>query len=646
MSFVDDMLGAPRPERVRNIDLPRRTPYFPSPADWRSQVIYFLLPDRFSDGREGGRPLLDRNNVAASRPAVWDFGKWFQSGSQRYQGGTLKGVTSKLDYLRNLGVTAIWIGPVFKNRRERNDFHGYAIQDFLDVDPRFGNRADLVDLVKQAHSRNIRVLLDIVFNHTGDNWAYDGFAGDPPYRPWPGFYKKGDWRSATGGTVPTVGGPDDGVWPRELQNDPYYTRAGHGSLSQTDLEDPHAEFRRTDFDGGDRDVNFDGTGALSDLARCYKYWIALTDCDGFRIDTLKHMDFETGRNFCGAIREFAANLGKNDFFLVGEVAGGDYFADRYLEVVGNNLSATLDIDTSCTTLRNVARGLTAPRAYFEFLRNWDDRFGSHRRSGAYHVSVLDDHDHVTTEKLRFASNAPAGNAYQAAAAVAIQLFSLGIPCIYYGTEQSFSGPDERDKVKNLGFGNHDAFLRECMFGPEHPRSGGGGAFSSGAAGFDSTLPGFGAFGSAGAHCFDEKSPAYARISHLAKLRGQFPVLSIGRHYERPISNFSQPFANAPSGELICWSRILDEDEALCVVDGHGDQSRGADVVVDSNLNGAGSTFTVIANTAQAAANVAGNPYTGTHPVGEKLPVRQRNGASFVEIRNVGKSEVLVLLNRP
>jgi len=83
--------------------------------------------------------------------------------------------------------------------------------------------------------------------------------------------------------------------------------------------------RRTDF-VGDRDINYDGTTALDDITQCYKYWIALTDCDGFRVDTLKHVDQETGRNFCGSIKEFAANLGKSNFFLVGELAGSKCWA--------------------------------------------------------------------------------------------------------------------------------------------------------------------------------------------------------------------------------------------------------------------------------------------------------------------------------
>ena len=65
---------------------------------------------------------------------------------------------------------------------------------------------------------------------------------------------------------------------------------------------------------GRRDFNFDGNKALYDLARCFKYWIALTDCDGFRLDTFKHVPITAGRNFCGAIKEFARNLGKRTFF--------------------------------------------------------------------------------------------------------------------------------------------------------------------------------------------------------------------------------------------------------------------------------------------------------------------------------------------
>src|SRR5438552_9597774 len=102
MSFVDNILASGRPDRVRSVALPRRTNSFPSPADWRDEVIYFLLPDRFSDGQENTRPMLDPGNRTAARPAGFGYDKWAQSGGDRYQGGTINGITSKLDYIKNL----------------------------------------------------------------------------------------------------------------------------------------------------------------------------------------------------------------------------------------------------------------------------------------------------------------------------------------------------------------------------------------------------------------------------------------------------------------------------------------------------------------------------------------------------------------
>jgi glycosidase len=649
MGFVETTLATGRPDSVSTVQLPRRAAYLPSPGDWRDEVIYFMLPDRFSDGGEGSRPLVDPKNPKANRPAGLQWTDWVSSGGGRFQGGTIRGLTSKLDYIKGLGATTLWVGPVWKQRTHFDSYHGYAIQDFLEVDPRFGNRQDLVDMVSEAHKRGMRVLLDIVLNHTSNNWIYANGQDQPPFKPWPGFYDKGDWRSRTGGLTAKITGPDDAVWPTEFQVDDYYTRAGEGSLGNGDIDDPHAEFRRTDF-VGDRDINYDGTNALNDISRCYKYWIALTDCDGFRIDTLKHVDEETGRNFCGSLKEFAANLGKSDFFLVGEVAGNDTDADRYLEVLGSNLDATLDIGQTRLALRAVAKGLAAPNAYFDLLKIWDDDLGSHRNSGRRRVSVLDDHDHVFGEKLRFSTSA--SNDHQVVAGVAIQLFSLGIPCIYYGTEQSFAGPEASEQKWLPGFGSTDTYLREAMFGPEHPRLSGLAGLAAGAAGFDSGSPGFGAFGTTGAHCFNPSAPAYIRIAGLVQVRNLFPVLRYGRQYQRQTSNFGAPFAFPGAGELIAWSRILDDEEALCIVNGHGAESRGADVLVDVNLNaptaagdpfgGAPPFFTVIGNSAQVAAGAA---YSGTHPVGEKVAVQKRGDSLFVPIRGVAPSEVIVLTNR-
>ncbi|MBO0727351.1 MAG: alpha-amylase, partial [Blastocatellia bacterium] len=292
MSFIDTQLGQDRPARVRDVALPRRERYYPSPADWRDETLYFLLPDRFSDGQEQSRPRLDRRNPASARPAspsgeAWRWDLWAQSGAERWQGGTLRGVRSKLGYLKNLGVTAIWIGPVFKQRGHLDTYHGYGIQDFLDVDPHFGDRRDLVELVAGAHAMGVRVILDVIFNHSGSNWLYPPETPGGPFIPryTTGRYPFGSWRGDNGQPVEWIQSGEDGVWPMELTDIEDYTRAGAGDLDAGDLDDPQAENKRSDFYDL-RDFQLDRGQALNDLARCYKYWIALTDCDGFRIDTL------------------------------------------------------------------------------------------------------------------------------------------------------------------------------------------------------------------------------------------------------------------------------------------------------------------------------------------------------------------------
>jgi glycosidase len=630
---------------VRNVALPRRERYFPSPADWQDEVLYFLLVDRFSDGQEGTRPLVNRASLASARPALpdgtpWRWDNWAKSGGDRWQGGTIAGVESKLPYLHDLGVTALWLSPVFKQRGHLDTFHGYGIQDFLDVDPRFGTRAELVQLVDAAHALGIRIILDIIFNHSGHNWNYPGNIEQPPFLHFPGHYAFGDWLDQNGATTSTLTSSDDGVWPVELQDEKCYTRAGMGSLGDGDIGDLRAEHKRTDFFNL-RDFALDNPGVLDRLADCYKYWIALTDCDGFRIDTLKHVSFEDGRNFCGSIKEFATNLSKANFFLVGEVAGGDFAADRYLDVIGSNLNAALDIGGLRLTLRGVANGLQPPVDFFRGFDVGDAEMGSHRNLGDKHVSILDDHDHVFGEKIRLASEA--ASEHQLVAGVALQLFSLGIPCIYYGTEQALAGPEAAERGFLPGWKSSDRYLRETMFGALHPRKSGRAGIGTGAV-EDLNLPGFGPFGTAGAHVFDANFAVYRRIAALADLRKRYPVLRQGRQYQRPISLFGGGFGFGGAGEIICWARILSDEEALCVVNGHGNAARGGDVLVDASLSPPGSMLTVIGNTAETA---AGGPAGIGHPIGSTVLVQSGpRGEAFVAIRNVQPSEVLVLVNRP
>ncbi|MEU4544724.1 alpha-amylase family glycosyl hydrolase [Nonomuraea dietziae] len=645
MATVEEIVGQPAPRRVQGAPWPERQGYHPSPSDWRDEVIYFLLPDRFSDGREGDRPLLDRSDLWTARPQGWRWDRWARSGRERYQGGTLSGVASRLEYLDDLGVTALWIGPVWKQRpvagveggpAEPDDYHGYAVQDFMEVDPRLGTRADLVALVRQAHRRGIRVILDVLLNHSGENWDYDLDGQDvvrPPYRAGPP-YDFGAWRDGKGGRLPrgiVPTGPDHGVWPEELQSPEAYTRAGGdgGSFGPGGDEDPDAPYRRADWFSRDLDM---GT-RLQTMIEIYSYWIALADLDGLRVDTLKHVPLEHARAFCGAIREYAERLGKKNFLIVGEVGGGDTIQEKYLKLVGQDLSAVLETGETRATLRAVAEGQAAPEELFNrFTLPLDI---SHRALGSRYVSMLDDHDDLAiTPQLRFgmAESAPERTVVGAG----LLLFLLGIPCLYYGMEQGLTGPEPEERRWLPGWGVRDLagdiYLREAMFGPEHPRELGGHAP-------DPSTPGFGPFGTSGHHVFDQGNEVYQRVRMLLRARAAHPVLSAGRQYLRALGRADGSFTAPAAGEVVGWSRILAGDEALCVINPSATESRTARLHVDAGLNATATAFTVVANTAEVGGATK-------HPVGSTVPVLPSpDGARYVEIQDLPPLSVLVAVNR-
>ena len=563
------------PSALSSAELRPRGSVFASPPDWRDQVLYFLLPDRFSDGREDERPLFERESPERFRAS--DRRAWMEGG-RRFQGGRLEGIESKLDYLRALGVTALWIGPVWRQRADLETYHGYGIQNFLDVDPRFGTRQDLRDLIDAAHDRNMYVLLDVIYNHTGNNWFYD-VDGTPSatavyrFQPPHTFHS---WRSAEGRSVPAVLSAETGVWPHEFQNVDWYTRAGQiGRWDPEPWENPlhpDNEFRRGDFFEL-KDLNLQRPDVLSALVRVYQYWIALSDCDGFRIDTVKHVSWEASRNFCGAIREYAESIGKENFLLLGEVTGGVGMARDYLEIFGRNIDAVLDIGAPAARLAGMVKGLGEPAEFFAQFGG-HDILGSHRETGRYHVAILDDHDMVGRPKDRFAAHVPLPEAHvQTAHAVGAQLASLGIPCIYYGTEQAFDGTAaHHDPGIDAGF--EDRYIRESMFGGS-----------------------FGAFETAGCHFFDPEHPTYLRIAAIARIRARMDGVGLalrrGRMYRRETSFLDREFALPGRGELVAWSRILHDQEVLIALNTHGGEARGAEVTVDAGLHPPGASMRLL-----------------------------------------------------
>ncbi|MFZ5986143.1 MAG: alpha-amylase family glycosyl hydrolase [Bacillota bacterium] len=561
----------------------RKTKGFPSPETWRDQILYFLLPDRFSNGKEDHVPLFDPNNPQQFK--TQDKRSWMESG-KIFQGGKIEGIRSKLTYLKGLGVTTLWIGPLFKQRTDLQTYHGYGIQNFFDVDPRFGTREELIKLVEEAHELGIYVILDIIYNHTGNNWFYDenSLKSDIPYRYQPPE-EIAAWRSENGHPTDNINSMGDGVWPKDFQKEEWYTRAGRiGKWDSEPWENPmhkDNEFRRGDFFDL-KDLNYDNNQVLDAVIRVYQYWIGLTDCDGFRIDTVKHIPWDVSRKFCGAIHEYAESIGKENFLLLGEVTGGAEMEKNYLDIFGRNIDAALDIGDPSRRIEGLAKGLMAPAFFFEQFTS-SDILGGHRETGRYHVSILDDHDKVGNTKQRFSANNNIPRRFeQVAHAVGIQLTTLGIPCIYYGTEQAFDGNrnmhdaniEQPDQFGNIPF--EDRYIRECMFGAE-----------------------FGAFETSGCHFFNTDHPTYLRISAIAAIRNRNDSIGLalrrGRQYLRETSYLGRPFSYPVQGELIGWSRVLVDNEVLVVFNTNGTESRGAEITIHSPFHKEGSEMKVLYN---------------------------------------------------
>jgi len=303
-------MAGPR-RSVQELDFTPQDDVFSSPADWRDVFVYFLLVDRFDNNSKGLRPYAD-SGPQGRDPAQ---GKIFQ-------GGNLKGIMRRLNYIKGLGANAIWLSPILKNRREKADsYHGYGIQNFLEVDPRFGTKEDLQKLVSEAHARDMYVILDIILNHTGDNWAYPG---DFPY-----FYSNqssapfdfGFWRENA--ATPNLQ-EDDAVWPIELQRPECYKRRGQIRNWSDPEEAINGDFLSL------KELDIRRADVLDALIKVYKYWIAAADIDGFRLDTVKHMESSATAIFCNAVREYARRIGKHNFFIFGEIVADDQTLQHYL----------------------------------------------------------------------------------------------------------------------------------------------------------------------------------------------------------------------------------------------------------------------------------------------------------------------------
>lgn len=591
--------------------------FYPSPAAWEDEVLYFMMLDRFSDGREknykgnDGKlvktgttlPFKDKDRGNATKTPQ-DRQNWFDAGG-KFVGGTLKGLQSKIGYLKRMGVTAVWISPIFKQVAFQETYHGYGIQNFLDIDERFGTREDLVEVVKTAHEYGIRVIMDIILNHSGDVFAYEEDDmrcqwGPYKYACWQSdghVYQVKGWRDKDGnpnlpyGPLPDSNFPDDAIWPAEFQAPETFTR--RGEIKNWDY-DP--EFREGDFLSlkdiklGDGAVDdFRASEALMNLCEVYKYWIALADIDGFRVDTVKHMDDGASRLFTSAIHEFAETIGKENFYLIGEITGGRQHAFYTLETTGMN--AALGINDIPDKMEYLVKGYRNPEDYFELFRNsYFVEKNSHVWFRDRVVTTFDDHDQVRKgqNKARFCHNEPgqAENHKVMLNVLALNTMTMGIPCIYYGSEQCFDGN-----------GDNDRYIREAMFGGN-----------------------FGAFESKDRHFFDENGYVYQELSKILALRRSNTTVRRGRQYLREVSGNGTDFGlpQMLGGQIryvIPWSRIHSKNEVVLAINTDYHQAQSTWVTVDFGLNEVGDELTCLYS-------------TDANQIGTKVEVEARNGKAI------------------
>lgn len=519
---------------VDDIDLspkPGKTYWTDGSRDWREEFIYFLLVDRFHDDQ-------DRMPVSVTGRQK-GFGNLQQL--QKICGGTLKGITMHLDYIRDLGCTALWLSPVFGNNVD--SYHGYAIENYLNIDPRFGTKEDLSELVERAHAYGIKVFLDVVLHHSGDNWSYPA---DFDYYYYQGaVFPFNEWRS------------DDFPIPVELRNPELYWRKGRIRNFDT-----YPETREGDFAGLKSFKNDTSPEALlvqQILTKIHCYWIRETDVDGFRIDAVKHMGEETVSQFCSHVREYAYLLGKKDFFLFGEFVGPEEMYNRYIgpktsvmvedKAIYFGLNSVLDFPLY-HILADVIRGVSKPERLIERYESLRKNALSRGEFGEFLVTFIDNHDQVGQAlKRRFGNQASED---QIIAGVGFLLCALGTPCIYYGTEQGFDGA-----------GIQDYNIRESMFSLDDSRT----------------------------NVLNKSCRIYQQIAALARIRRNSPVLKFGRMYMRKLSADGKNFS-LPTFEkcLLAFSRVLYDHEVIVAYNSSLVEQDEEYVRVDPLLNPQGGVF--------------------------------------------------------
>lgn len=384
--------------------------------EFRQETLYFIVVDRFHDGDPANN---EGPNADLYDPERSDWGK--------YWGGDLQGIIDKLDYLKNLGVTAIWLTPLFEQIEDlfidKAAIHGYWTRDFKRINPRFigkdenpslNQTQDTRDtafdrLIEELHQRNMKLVLDIVCNHSNPD-----ISG-----------KKGELY-------------DDGVKIADFNHDTHHWYHHYGEVN--DWED---EWQVQNCElSGLATFNENNTEYRDYIKGAIKQWLD-RGVDALRIDTVKHMPIWFWQEFNADIQTY-----RPDVFIFGEWIYAHPDDERSVEFANGSGMTILDFGL-CMAIRH-ALGLSDPDGFY-LIQNVLDQ--DYRYSGATElVTFIDNHDMHRFQSLN-------ADPEVLRLAIALIMTSRGIPCIYYGTEQYLHDNTHAD---DNPYGNNDPYNRPMM----------------------------------------------------------------------------------------------------------------------------------------------------------------------------------------
>jgi glycosidase len=480
--------------------------------------FYFIMADRFANGSAandlGGLPP-DRL-VSGYDPAARGF----------YHGGDLRGIIRRLDYIEDLGTDSIWLTPSFKNRAVQRPvtpadqpsagYHGYWVTDFTQIDPHLGSNQDLADLVAAAHGRGMKVYFDIITNHTADVIEFAEGAR-------PGYVTKDaePYRTAAGEPFDDRDFAGTGTFPAldPAVSFPYTPVIPAGADTKTPawLNDVTLYHNRGDttFAGenslygdffGLDDLFTEHPAVVDGMIEIYKGWIRDFGIDGFRIDTMKHVNDEFWQRFGPEVLAYARAQGKPEFFMFGEVADGTkHLTSHY--TTRNRMQAILDFPFKGAVQRFAANSASTEELADLFAA---DDWYTDADSNAYQLPTFTgNHDDGRLGRFLHVANPGAADAELLARdrlGHELMYFARGNPVVYYGDEQGFTGD------------GGDQLARQDMFASQVAEYN-----DDDLIGTDRTT--------AQAN-FNRAHPLYRRIARLAELTERHPALRDGAQQHR------------------------------------------------------------------------------------------------------------------